>query len=125
MMGNLRSGRDLSKNDFFNRQRIFSANEIRRMGDILFVLRLMVTVMSTYFNRDDEIEEYLNKYNHDFPQAGEIVRNITAAMFFVGTCNFDDKARVWKLADLYSFIVEVYWAMFRDKRTLDPIELKM
>jgi hypothetical protein len=115
---------ELSKNDFFNRQRIFSANEIRRMGDILFALRLMVTVMSTYFNRDDEIEEYLNKYNDDFPQASEIVQNISAAMLFVEKCDFDDKARIWKLADLYTFIVEVYWAMFRDKRKLDPKQVK-
>ncbi len=115
-----KAAEELSKNEFFNRQRIFSANEIRRMGDMLFVLRLMVTVMSTYFNRDDDIDEYLSKYNDDFSQGSEIVQNLTDAMFFVEKCNFDDKSRVWKLADLYSVIVEVYWAMFRDKKTLDP-----
>src|SRR5262249_25524283 len=45
----------ISQHDFFERHRSFSASDIRRMHDIRFVLSVMVTVMSSYFNRDDEL----------------------------------------------------------------------
>jgi Protein of unknown function DUF262 len=113
-----KSAEELSQVEFFNRKRIFSANEIRRMGDTLFMLRIMVTVMSTYFNRDDEIESYLEKYNDEFPEADELGNGLGRVLSFIDQCDFDDKSRVWKLADLFSLIVELYWSLVRDKREL-------
>jgi hypothetical protein len=53
-----RLAEDLSQLDFFDEHKLFSANEIRRMMDVRFVLSLMVTMLSTYFNRDEEISNY-------------------------------------------------------------------
>ena len=32
------------------------------MNDVLFTLTVTVTLLSSYFNRDDELDEYLRRY---------------------------------------------------------------
>jgi hypothetical protein len=44
------------------------------MNDVRYCLGLTVTIMTTYFNRDKEIESYLEKYNEDFPAKDAIKR---------------------------------------------------
>ena len=63
---------EIAANEFFSRHRIFSVNEIRRMQDTRFVLGYMVSIMSSYFQRDNEIEPYLEIYNEDFEESDRL-----------------------------------------------------
>jgi hypothetical protein len=63
---------EVASDDFFDTHRFFRVNEIRRMEDTRFVLAYMTTVLSTYFNLDSEIREFLEMYNEEFPQSSEI-----------------------------------------------------
>jgi hypothetical protein len=58
---------ELAQSSLFEEAKFFSPNEIRRMLDMRFVLSLMVTMLSQYFNRDEEIETNLKRYNDEFP----------------------------------------------------------
>jgi hypothetical protein len=58
----------IASDEFFETNRVFTTTEARRMNDVRFTLVLIVTVMSTYFDRDSELESYLDKYNDTFPQ---------------------------------------------------------
>lgn len=110
----------MAQNVFFEKHSIFSGAELRRMLDLRFVLNLIVTLMSSYFNRDDSLEEYLGKYNDEFEEASEIESRLNAALGFVDACDFSPTARVWKKSDLFTLIVEVDRAQFRHKKILDP-----
>ena len=105
---------------FFDEHHVFSANEIRRMRDVNFALVFTITIMSTYFNRDDEVETYLDTFNDDFPDAGELELQIKKVFAFVDSCQFDPNCRVWKLSDLLSLLVELHRVLVRDGIDLDP-----
>lgn len=59
----------LSEHRFFEEHRVFTAKSAKRMGDLRFAMTLVIAMLSTYFNRDDELESYLEQYNDEFPHA--------------------------------------------------------
>jgi len=113
-------GESLSEHDFFERHEVFSSAEIKRMQDVRFCLIFMTTMMETYFNRDEMLEEYLRKFNDEFEEGPELKNQITEVFSFVDACNFPQNSRVWKKADLFSVLVEVHRALFRDSKNLLP-----
>lgn len=114
---------EIAQNTFFEKHRIFSANEIRRMGDVRYALTLVITIMSTYFNRDDELEVYLGNYNDDFPTRDSLKEEIQKVFDFVESCNFEDGSRVWKRSDLFTLLVEVHKAIFKLNLNINPQEV--
>lgn len=105
---------------FFDDHHIFSANEVRRMRDVNFALVFIITIMSSYFNRDDEVETYLENYNDDFPEAIDLESKIKRVFGFIDACQFDPASRVWKRSDLLSLLVELYRLLVRDAMDLQP-----
>ena len=97
--------------DFFVSNNVFRTNDIRRMGDLVFCLSIVISVMSGYFNRDDLIEEFLGKYNDELDEWDELKSNFDDVFRFVERCKFVSKSRVWRKADLLTLIVEIYFAM--------------
>jgi hypothetical protein len=98
-------GEDLSSHSFFEENRIFKTNDIRRMGDLVFSLTLAITVMTTYFNRDDEVEVFLEKYNDEFPEAESVRSELHRVFELIDKCNFDQKSRLWRKAELLNVVV--------------------
>ena len=113
----------IAEEDFFSGHRIFSANQIRRMQDTRFVLRYMVTVMSTYFNLDSEIEQFLEIYNEEFEDADRMRHDTKDVFSFIEECDFEPSSRVWRLADIFTLMVETYWALKRDGLEMDRKEV--
>lgn len=109
---------NLAQEDFFEVHRVFRSSEIRRMSDVRFVLTVIVTIMSTYFNRDEALEEYLARYNDRFEQQDKLAEEVSAVLTFIDKCNLDDTPRVWGKASLFTLVVEVYKALAQ--QTLDP-----
>jgi hypothetical protein len=99
---------------FFDEHRIFTASDIRRMGDLRYLMTVIITMLSTYFNRDDELESYLKTYNDEFERDGEIQERLNAACSFIERCAFSPKMRVWKKSDLFTLLVEVDRALHRN-----------
>jgi len=111
-------GEELTQNVFFDDNRVFKTNDMRRMGDLVFCLTLAISIMTTYFNRDDELESFLEKYNDEFPDADRIKKEIEIAFAFVNACGFDAKCRVWRKAELLNVLVESHRALLKDKLNL-------
>ena len=109
----------IAENEFFSNHRIFSANEIRRMEDTRFVLGYMTTALSTYFNRDSEIETYLEMYNEEFPGANDIQLETKRVLDFIEGCGFSPSSRAWKHADVFTLLVEAHRALVREHLELD------
>jgi hypothetical protein len=113
----------LANFDFFERNRIFSKSDIKRMGDLKFVLLLVTTMMYGYFNRDDEFEHALNENNDEFPMEREIEGRINAVIAVINECNFLPRSRLWKKADLFTFVIELDRALFVDNVNIDFADL--
>ncbi len=92
---------------FFARHKMFSPNDIRRMKDISYVASLTATIMSTYFNRDEEIEDYLSNYNEDFSAELDIAARFSAAFDYIESLKFEENSRAWRKIDFYTLFVEV------------------
>jgi uncharacterized protein DUF262 len=115
---------DLSRNNFFQKHRVFSLSDVKRMRDLDFCVILITTMLSTYYNRDEKNEEYLLRYNDSFPLKDEVVGRLNATFNFIERCNFGEKSRVWKKTDLFTFLVELDSALNVQKLLLDPAIVK-
>jgi Protein of unknown function DUF262 len=113
-------GDELAADAFFEDNRTFKTTEVRRMGDVRFALTLVTTVMSTYFNRDDELETFLETYNDEFPERDEVRAALDETFAFVSRMRLPSSSRFWNKADLLTGLVETHWALHRDELAIRP-----
>lgn len=109
----------ISRHTFFRQNRVFSASEIRRMLDVQFCTLLTIALMSSYQRRSEGIEEYLEAYNDDFPESTNLHREFEIVFTFISGCEFEQKSRVWKKADLFTCLVEIHRIICKEKLELD------
>jgi len=114
---------DLAQHDFFSENNVFRTNDIRRMGDLVFCLAATITIMGGYFNRDAALEDFLSRYNDEFPIADDLRDQFNHVFNLLTKCNFPAKCRVWRKADLLTLIVETHVAIYSKKMDLDPVTL--
>lgn len=110
----------LAAKPFFEEHSVFNALDLKRMGDLRFVLSIVITLMSGYFNRDDEFGPLLERFNDDFPLENEIDGRIQRVLDFVEECGFTSKSRVWRKADLFTLVVELDQAITIRSLALQP-----
>lgn len=115
-----RFSEDLAGNDFFERHRVFTGLDGRRMNDVRFALTFVITILQGYFNRDDDHEQFLELYNDEFPQEHSLSGSIAGTMDFIEACRFGRRSRFWQKADLLNGLVEIHRALFEDGSNLDP-----
>jgi len=111
---------EIALDDFFVEHRVFSAADIRRMKDVSFVASLITTMLSDYFHRDEEIEDYLERYDEEFELAEDIKRRFEGTLSCIHDMGFDRSSRAWKKADFYTLFVEVDRILHRDNNALVP-----
>jgi hypothetical protein len=114
----------IAANEFFENNHVFSATDVRRMGDTRYALTIIVTLMSSYFHRDDELESFLANYNDEFERKEELEKEISEVFKFVDSCKFEDNSRVWKKADLLTLLVESHRLLCKKKSALNPDKVK-
>lgn len=114
----MRLAEGLTSHQFFEDHRIFTPTDLKRMGDTKFVLQIIITLLSGYFNRDDSFDEFLSAYNDYFERRDEIVKRITKTFLFIDECGFPSKGRFWKKSDFFTAFVEI------DRCLLDGVDLQ-
>ena len=110
---------EISQMSFFEDHRIFTSSDIKRMNDVRYCLGLLITIMSTYSNRDKELEEYLQKFNEELPEKDQLQSEVEAVLSFVSRMNFDSSSRAFKKADFFTLFVEIHRALLKDKIDLN------
>lgn len=115
---------EISKAELFERGRLFTSTDIKRMNDVRYCLGLIITIMSTYFNRDKELEAYLEKYNEEFPEKENLAKEVYEVLSFIDRLNFDATSRAFKKADFYTLFVELHRALVKDSLNINPSELR-
>ncbi len=97
----------ISEMNFFEENSVFRPSDIKRMGDVRFILNIMITMISGYFNRDELVEEFLAKYNSEFPDKNLIESRFDNVISFFEEVGFSKKSRFWKRSDMFTAFVEV------------------
>jgi hypothetical protein len=108
---------DIAQDVFF--ERLFTSQEIRRMRDVVYTLTIIISMLSTYFNRDDDLEEFLSRYNDDFPEDSDIRTRFEIAKDFIKACAFSARSRAWKKTDLLVLFVELDRILSKENLALD------
>ena len=93
------------------------------MGDVRFMLSLIVTVMSTYFSQDREHESYLIHYNNEFEEKQTLESQFETVFKFINECSLPDDCRAWRKSDLFTLLVEIHRALFKAKKNIKPVEV--
>ncbi len=114
---------ELSQNSFFEKHRVFSAADIRRMRDVSFGLSVVITVMSTYFSLESEFEYYLRQYNDEFEEEQTLKIEFQKVFNFIDKCGLPEKSRAWRKSDLFTLIIEIHRASFKEKINIEPVEV--
>ena len=109
----------VATSELFQDHPVFSATDIRRMDDTRFALSIIVTILSTYFNLDRELDSYLENYNDRFEYKGALKKQLDRVFNFIESCQFERSSRVWKRADIFTLIVECHRALQREGLDLD------
>lgn len=113
---------DFSKHDFFEKHKFFSPKEIHRMDDILFCLNITTTILSTYYNLSNDVEEYLKRYDDEFPESIIIANNYNKIFNLLDdVVDFDESSRIYNKADFFTLFVEIYKFIFLQNRILNDI----
>jgi hypothetical protein len=110
----------LSFDSFFTDHRIFNAKDYKRMGDLRFVLSIVITMIDGYSNRDEQFEVYLSRFNDNFEFEQDIKNRFQAVIDLIEECGFDHKSRIWRKADLFTTFVELDRLMHDGGQTLYP-----
>lgn len=98
----------ISQLDFFDDYRVFTSTDVKRMNDVMYCASLVATVMSTYFNRDNEVEVFLEKFNDEFDVKEILLKHFENVLAFIVKLNFPPKSRIYKKADFFTLFVELY-----------------
>lgn len=114
----------VSAHQFFEDNRVFTSTDIKRMNDVMFCAGLIATMMSTYFNRDKEIEIFLEKFNESFPEKDRILEEVFRVLSFIDRLNFPPKSRAFKKADFFTLFIELENAIVKERLTLDVARLR-
>lgn len=110
----------MTEHELFEKYRLFSASDIRRMGDVKFCLGILSTILGGYFNRDRELEDYLAKYDEEIPDEVAFRERILSVFSLIDRMNFPSDSRVGKKADFFTLFVEVYESVFTKKVKVEP-----
>lgn len=110
-----------AEHDFFDSHKVFRASDIKRMGDVRFVLQVIITMLTGYFNRDELFEQFLTQFNDHFPQRDEIASRLIDVFSYIDECGFPEKCRIWKRSDLFTALIQLDQLLV-EKRAPNPSE---
>jgi hypothetical protein len=110
--------------EFFERQAFFRPMQLRRMGDVKYVASIVITMIGGYFNRDDLLEEYLQRYNDVFAEEKVLRGRFLSCLKCIEEMEFDSKSRVWKQADFFTLGCEIDNLTHNKKQKIDAQKTK-
>ena len=117
----MRLASTLSTHEFFENHRVFRPSDIKRMGDVRFLLLIIITMIGSYFNRDDVLEQYLGDFNEVFPERDLINERLEGCFSYLDECGFSPKSRIWKRSDIFTALIQVDIALCA-KSAPDPLD---
>lgn len=117
-------GDRLAENSFFEEIKLFTANDVRRMNDTRYCLVLAITMLSGYFNRDGELEDYLSRYNEFFDESDELYSQAEKIFSFLRHLDLPSDSRSWKKADFFTLFIELHRILIKQGHDLNATDVR-
>lgn len=93
---------------FFERNQVFSENDIRRMFDSQYIMLIACTILEGgYFGRSSKINYYLEKYNFEFNSYKDLLLKIENSINIIDKLNFSKDSYWFNKANLFTLMVEL------------------
>lgn len=119
-----RFAEEVSERKFFQDNPIFTSLDGKRMNDVRTVLTIIISMLSGYFNRDEEHGPYLEKYNDEFTHQDSIDQRLEDVCTLITDAEFEPKSRIWQKADLLTAFIEIDRYLTLDGGRITAAELK-
>lgn len=96
--------------EFFHRKyRVFTENDVNRMLALQYILTLLATLCEgVYFNRNNKVQEYIEKYYEEFIDAGELEHGLMKTLSFIDGLALSHQSFWFNKANMFTLIVELY-----------------
>lgn len=103
-------------NTFFEKNNVFSDNDMKRMFDSQYIMLICSTILEgQYFSRSTKINEYLEKYNDEFAIFDELLGKIYKSLSLIDQLKLSVKSYWFNKANLFTLIIE----LSKNKEELD------
>ncbi len=95
-------------NKFFSEGAIFTENDIKRMINLQYIMTLVATIVeSEYFNRNDKVPYYIEKYNASFDRKDVVEARILNAINIFKLMNFETSSYWFSKSNSFTLFVEL------------------
>jgi hypothetical protein len=111
--------------DFFEKNKVFSDNDIKRMFDAQYLMLISTTILEgNYYGRSTRINHYLEKYNDEFSNYNDILEKLNNSISIIEKFNFSSDSYWFNKANLFTLMVELN-SQKQDELDLNLLELKL
>jgi len=104
----IETGRRDQINDFFDKNKVFSDNDIKRMFDSQYLMLIASTLLEgNYFGRSTKINLYLEKYNDEFAIYNAVLEKLLKSISTINQLRFSSNSYWFNKANLFTLIIEI------------------
>jgi hypothetical protein len=102
------AAKSIAESDLFYRLDVFTDLEAVRMKDLDFVLVVMATLEAKgYFAQSKEVEEYIKRFNDDYPQKQGTVEAIMKALELIDVTELAPDSIWFRKSSFFTLVVEL------------------
>ena len=106
----------LKKTEIFSKIDLFTESQSSRMLDLEYILLIMSTIEEGgYFNRDKEVEEYVKRYDNEYPNKDTMLDILTKVFNLIVECDIAADSLWNKKSSFFSLIIEIAKIYIEDK----------
>lgn len=112
-----KSNRDILHNFFVINSKIFNTNDLDRMLALQYIMTLLATMIDKgeYFHRTQKIEEYIEKFNGEFPDAYIYESSLVNIIKTIDSLELDSNSIWFTKANMFTLIIELYRLVISEK----------
>jgi len=92
---------------------------------VVYSLTIIICMLSNYFNRKDELEVYLERFNDEFPDSVDIKFRFNIVKKFIELCQFHPRSRAWKKTDFLVLFIELDRLINKENILLDTTRVSI
>lgn len=112
-------------NNFFEKNNVFSDNDIKRMFDSQYIMLISSTILEgNYFGRSTKINHYLEKYNDEFSCFEDILHKLSNSISIIEEFKFSTGSYWFNKANLFTLLIE-FLNLKKDEVDINSLELKL
>ena len=94
--------------DFFEKNKIFSKNDIARMYNIQYIMLIVSTIVEgNYFGRGTIVNQHLEKYNDSFSEYEIALEEMTNSVNILNLISFEKNSYWLNQANLFTLLIEL------------------